>query len=258
MLSFKQFLLESLHEDTLNPRRQDYGTQEEYLQALRDASVKQKAEAQQMTSSAEQRANTLGKAETGLKVGEAATDAILSAGAVAVPGVGTALNAGVKGIKATIAGSQGDYGKSALYAADAALPAVGRAATLVSQTGKAAKIAQPALELAKDVGSYISNPVKETIGQGLRKVVTTEPVAKAVSSLASAGESLGLSQPATKLIGRTSLTLGTKAAAEPVKPMVTNSLKSVDDKLEQGEQSLKSNQLASNTTSLGRKRIGEV
>ena len=258
MLTFKQFLLESLHEDTLNPRRQDYGTQEEYLQALRDASVKQKAEAQQMTSSAEQRANTLGKVETGLKVGEVATDAILTAGAAVAPGYGTALNAGVKGLKAAIAGYQGDYGKAALYAADAALPAVGQAAKIASQTGRAAKIAQPALELAKDVGSYISNPVKETIGQGLRKVLTAQPVENTVKSLASAGKSLGFSEPATKLIGRTSLSLAPKVAAQPIKPIVTNSLKSVDDKLEQGEQALKSNQLASNITSLGRKRIGEV
>lgn len=257
MKRFKQFLFESLYEETLNPRRQDFGTEDEYLQALRDASKKQRAEAEEMTSAAEKSASTLGKIETGLQAADAVTDAALSAGAVAVPGVGTALNAGVKGIKAGIAGSQGDYGKAALYAADAGIPAVGRLASAATQTGRIAQAAKPALELAKDVGSYVANPVKEIVKTGVQAVTRTQPISNLTGKIAAAGEAIGVGNRASTVVGKTSLSMGNKTLGSSLQSAAKNTL-DADNTLEQDKTKTPSTQVASNNTSYGRKRIGEI
>lgn len=230
MKRFKQFLIERiegwnpdvLKTQTLNPRRQDFNSQEEYLQALRDTAVKQKEEGQKLTSSGEQRANILGKVETGLKVADTIADATLSAGAVAVPGIGTALNATVKGLKSGMAASQGDYGKAALYAADAGLPALGRLASTGTQLGKATQIAKPALDLAKDVGAYIKNPVTGAVSELTKIGLQAKPISQMTSSMSNIAKGIGLSSEAANLLGQTSVKVGTKAAGEQLSSELEN------------------------------------
>ena len=213
-------MIEKLHEQTLNPRRQDYATQEEYLQALRDTSVKQKAEAQQMTSDAESKANILGKVETGLKVADAVTDAALSVGAVAVPGVGTALNAAVKGTKAIANTSQGNYGKAALNVADAALPVLGRLANSASTAGRIANIVKEPAQLAADVGNYVANPVKTVVGTVARSALGTNTGQAMATGLSTLGKSVGVSNAGLQVAGQTAVRAGSKLVAEPIKTKI--------------------------------------
>lgn len=220
MKRFTQYLIEKLHEETLNPRRQDYATQEEYLQALRDTSVKQKAEAQQMTSDAESKANILGKVETGLKVADTVTDAALSAGAVAVPGVGTALNAAVKGTKALVNANQGNYGQAALNVADAALPGVGRLANTASTAGKLANAVKPTAQLAADIGNYVANPVKTVVGTVAKSALGTNTGKAITTGVSTLGQSIGLSNVGLNVLGQTSLKTGTKLSAQPINNQV--------------------------------------
>ena len=118
MKRFKQYLIERLDnemdsvptsatqkpKDLVAPNRRDYADTpegaEQWKSDTRDFASKTKSQAKLETEQAKSTYDTLGKVETGLKIADTAADTALSAGAVAVPGVGTALNAGVKMLKA--------------------------------------------------------------------------------------------------------------------------------------------------------------
>jgi hypothetical protein len=181
MKKFKQFLLET--EQTLNPRRSDYpegdSGQQQYLQALRDTAKKQKQEAEEMTRSAESRANILGNIETGLKVADAVTDVALTAGSV-LPG-GALLNAGVKATKSAVAAGQGNYTGVAVNALDAAVPIAGKLATAVKAAG--------------NIASVINNPITG----GVRVAANKAGLSQAISS---GVQKLGVSELAANAAGK--------------------------------------------------------
>lgn len=204
MKSFKQYLRETTQ--TLNPRRSDYpegdGGQQQYLDALRSTSQKQKQEAQEMTQDAESKANVLGKIETGLKAAETVTDVALSAGSVTP--VGAALNAGVKGIKAISSAASGDYGSAAVNALDAAVPFAGKLATGVKG--------------AANIAAVANNP----IAGGVRVAAEKVGLSNALSTVAS---DFGVSSLAAKSFGKaagsavqkTTTALGNKISNEQSK-----------------------------------------
>lgn len=217
MKRFITFLIEQTQQ-TLNPRRQDFPEgeegQQQYLQAMRDTAAQQKREADQMTSSAETQANVLKNVETGLKVAETAADAALTAGAVAVPGAGTALNAAVKGLKGTAAATQGDYGKAALYAADAALPAVGSLASKAGSASGLVKSAGEVVNLGKDVAKFVSNPISQAVEQGVARV---PQVSRAVQATTNVLSKAGLGIPAANIATQTTAKTALKVAGEEAK-----------------------------------------
>ena len=209
MKSFKQFLYEKLEDDielvkppvpkpekqSLPPSRNNYSDDEEGTRQWK-ADVNSwvpgaKKEAQQMTTNAESSANTLGKIETGLKTAEAVTDTALSAGAVAVPGVGTALNAAVKGVKGGINASQGNYLAAGLNVADAALPIAGQLKT----AGK----------IATTVGSLIKSPVSSALEKGAEALGVTKTLA---------GEAVKAIPTATEVLSNTGAQFGRNVAAK--------------------------------------------
>lgn len=228
MLRFKQFLIEE--EQTLNPRRQNFPEGEEgdkqYSQALRDTALKQKAEGDKMRSSGEKNYKILGNIETGLKVAETVTDAALTAGAVAVPGVGTMLNATVKGIKAQQAVNDGDFVKAGLYAADAALPALGNLAKTASAGGKIAQAVKPVGELAKDVTNFVKNPIADLGKRGAQETISrlsqTGPAKAVIDAGTKALQSSGLSSQAIQVGTKTAVTTGTKIAGQKTEKGIQN------------------------------------
>lgn len=223
MKRFSKFLLEQ-SQQTLNPRRQDFPEgqegQQQYLQALRDTSEKQRAEAETMTRNAENREKVLGNVETGLKAAETIADAGLSVGAVAVPGIGTGLNAAVKGIKSIAAGRRGDYLQASLYGADAVLPAVGSLAAEARAAGGLINSAGEVATLGRDITKFVSNPIAQAVEQGVTRI---PQVSRAVQSTTNTLNSMGLSQPAANLLTNTAvkstLKLGGDKVQEKVKPM---------------------------------------
>jgi len=184
MKSFKQFLLET--EQTLNPRRSDYpegdSGQQQYLQALRDTSQKQRKEAEEVTQDAESRANTLGNIETGLKTAEVVTDVALTAGS-AVPG-GALLNAGVKAAKSAIAAGQGDYTGAAANALDAAVPFAGKLASGVKVAGNIASVVNNPIAGGARIAAAKTG-LSQAISSGVQKLGASELAANA------AGKGLG-------------------------------------------------------------------
>jgi len=179
MKRFKQFLMEITQ--TMNPRRSDYpegdSGQQQYLQALRDASQKQRQEAQEVTRDAESRADTLGKVETGLKVADAVTDVALTAGSV-VPG-GAIVNAAVKGAKSAIAAGQGNYTGAAVNALDAAVPFAGKVASGVKAAGNIAAVVNNPLAGGVRIAAN-KTELAQSIATGVQKLGASELAANAV------------------------------------------------------------------------------
>lgn len=179
MKRFKQFLMEITQ--TMNPRRSDYpegdSGQQQYLQALRDASQKQRQEAQEVTRDAERRADTLGKVETGLKVADAVTDVALTAGSV-VPG-GAIVNAAVKGAKSAIAAGQGNYTGAAVNALDAAVPFAGKLASGVKAAGNIAAVVNNPLAGGVRIAANKTG-LAQSIATGVEKLGASELAANAV------------------------------------------------------------------------------
>jgi len=209
MKRFKQFLFERLEDgvekvnspvpqaekQSLPPSRKNYPDTEEGNEKWK-SDVKAwvpgaKAAANTMTSNAESAANTLGKIETGLKVADVVTDTALSAGAVAVPGVGTALNAAVKGVKSGINASQGNYLAAGLNAVDAALPMAGQLET----AGK----------VASTVGSLVKSPVTSVLEKGAEALGVTKALA---------GETVKAIPAATEVLSNTGAQLARNVAAK--------------------------------------------
>lgn len=166
---------------TMNPRRSDYpegdSGQQQYLQALRDASQKQRQEAQEVTRDAERRADTLGKVETGLKVADAVTDVALTAGSV-VPG-GAIVNAAVKGAKSAIAAGQGNYTGAAVNALDAAVPFAGKLASGVKAAGNIAAVVNNPLAGGVRIAANKTG-LAQSIATGVEKLGASELAANAV------------------------------------------------------------------------------
>jgi len=179
MKRFKQFLMEITQ--TMNPRRSDYpegdSGQQQYLQALRDASQNQRQEAQEVTRDAERRADTLGKVETGLKVADAVTDVALTAGSV-VPG-GAIVNAAVKGAKSAIAAGQGNYTGAAVNALDAAVPFAGKLASGVKAAGNIAAVVNNPLAGGVRIAANKTG-LAQSIATGVEKLGASELAANAV------------------------------------------------------------------------------
>lgn len=225
MKSFKQFLLERLEDDiekpepatkepvkqSLPPSRKDYADTEEGAEQWK-SDVKSwvpgaRKEAEQMTSDAASSYKTLGKIETGLKIADAVTDTALSAGAVAVPGIGTAINAGVKGIKAGINASEGNYGSAALNVADAALPMV---AGKLESAGK----------LAATAGKFLKAPVESALEKGAEALKVTKTLAgetvKGIEGSTSVLSDVG-AQFARNVAGKSAVKVASKNISEPIK-----------------------------------------
>jgi hypothetical protein len=210
MKSFKQFLFERLEDDiertktvpvtvkpkqSLPPSRKNYPDTEEGTQQWKtdvNSWVPQaRKDAESMTNNAESAANTLGKIETGLKVADAVTDTALSAGAVAVPGVGTALNAAVKGVKGGINASQGNYVATGLNAVDAVLPVAGQL--------------QTAGKVASTIGSLVKSPVTAVLEKGAEALGVTKALA---------GETVKAIPAATEVLSKTGAQLARNVAAK--------------------------------------------
>ena len=234
MKRFKQFLFERLEDDvekvkppvpqaekqSLPPSRKDYADTEEGNQQWK-SDVKSwvpgaKAAANTMTSNAESAANTLGKIETGLKVADVVTDTALSAGAVAVPGVGTALNAAVKGVKSGINASQGNYLAAGLNAVDAALPMAGQL--------------QTAGKVASTVGSLVKSPVTAVLEKGAEALGVTKALAgETVKAIPAATEVL--SNTGAQLARNVAAKAGVKVAAREVENPIKSGISSVGSSL---------------------------
>jgi hypothetical protein len=236
MKTFKQFLLERLEDDiekpeqisvpekqSLPPSRKDYADTDEGAQQWK-SDVKSwvpgaKKEAEQMTSNAESTYKTLGKVETGLKVADAVTDTALSAGAVAVPGVGTAINAAVKGVKAGINASQGNYGTAALNVADAALPVMG-------ELQSAGKVAQTA-------GKFLKAPVESALEKGAEALGVTKSLAgetvKGIEGATSVLSDVG-AQFGRNVAAKSGIKIAAKSASEPIKSTASDIVGSMASK----------------------------
>jgi hypothetical protein len=229
MKRFKQFLFEKLEDDiervkppvpqpekqSLPPLRQNYADTEEGNQQWK-SDVKSwvpgaKAAANTMSSNAESSANTLGKIETGLKVAETITDTALSAGAVAVPGVGTALNAAVKGVKGGINASQGNYLAAGLNAVDAALPIAGQL--------------QTAGKVASTIGSLAKSPVSSALEKGAEALGVTKTLAgEAVKAVPAATEVLSSTgaQFGRNVAAKAGVKIASKQAEAPIKSGISS------------------------------------
>jgi hypothetical protein len=234
MKSFKQFLLERLEDDvekvnspvpqkekqSLPPSRKDYADTEEgnekWKSDVKSWAAKEKAAATIMTTNAESAANTLGKIETGLKVADAVTDTALSAGAVAVPGVGTALNAAVKGVKGGINASQGNYVATGLNAVDAVLPVAGQL--------------QTAGKVASTIGSLVKSPVTAVLEKGAEALGVTKALAgETVKAIPAATEVL--SNTGAQLARNVAAKAGVKVAAREVENPIKSGISSVGSSL---------------------------
>ncbi len=283
MKRFKQYLLETINEEWYNPKtwfgssdhpklpnRRDYGEDEAETERWKAdtqsfASGERKA-AEEQTASAASRYKTLGNVETGLKVADAVTDTALSAGAIAVPGVGTALNAAVKGVKAGINVSQGNYGSAALNVADAALPYVGELAA----AGKAAQVGEKVIEAGaqaaktgttalgtvektgktlQTVGKFVRNPVATALEKGAELTGTTAKIA---------GETVKGIAPTTEVLSSTGAQLGRniaakagiKIAAKEGEPVISRGINSAGQAIGQGIQTAMTNLQQNSSTVL--------
>lgn len=231
MLSFKQFLIETSPQ-ILNPKRSDYpegdSGQQQYLQALRDTSQKQRKEAEEVTQDAESRANTLGNIETGLKVADTVADVALTAGS-AVPG-GAIVNAAVKGVKSAMAAGRGDYTGAVASGLDAAVPFAGKLASGVKTGGNVMSTVNSFLAgRARDAGlaqsistgakaaADIASVVKNPLAGGVR--IAADKVGLA-QSLATGAEKLGVSEVAAKAAGKGLGSVTQKATVALGQPIV--------------------------------------
>ena len=244
MKRFKQFLFERLEDgvekvnspvpqaekQSLPPSRKNYPDTEEGNEKWK-SDVKAwvpgaKAAANTMTSNAESAANTLGKIETGLRVADVVTDTALSAGAVAVPGVGTALNAAVKGVKSGINASQGNYLAAGLNAVDAALPMAGQLQT----AGKVAGQLQTAGKVASTVGSFVRSPIASGLEKGAEALGVTKTLAgEAVKAIPKTTEVL--SNTGAQLARNVAAKAGVKVAAREVENPIKSGISSVGSSL---------------------------
>jgi len=229
MKRFKQFLFERLEDDvervkpvvpqaekqSLPPSRKNYPDTEEGNEKWK-SDVKSwvpgaKASANAMSSNAESAANTLGKIETGLRVADVVTDTALSAGAVAVPGVGTALNAAVKGIKGGINASEGNYLAAGLNAVDAALPMAGQL--------------QTAGKVASTVGSFVRSPIASGLEKGAEALGVTKTLAgEAVKAIPKTTEILSSTgaQFGRNVVGKAGVKVASREVDDPIKSTLSN------------------------------------
>lgn len=232
MLRFKQYLLEvsmsglftgtnkaaEESKNMRNPLRKDYSDddagQQAYLGALKTSSEKQRQVGTEMTNTASGQANTLKNTESTLRTVKDVADTTLSVGAAVVPGVGTALNAAVKGIEGGLEAKDGNYVAAGIKAADAILPVAGRAVASVRGVST--------------LGKSIMNPVKTAIEAGANKLGINNLAQKATGALVgSVAPNLGT--VGTNLASKAVSSIGIKQTANAVANTTSDVVKPVID-----------------------------
>ena len=236
MLRFKQFLLEYGLSDAFvgtnkaaeesknmrNPLRKDYADddagQQAYLGALKTSSEKQRKVGTEMTDTASGQANTLKNTETTLKAVKDVADTTLSVGAAVVPGVGTALNAAVKGIEGGLEAKDGNYVAAGIKVADAVLPVAGRAVASIKG--------------ASTLGKSIMNPVKTAIEAGANKLGINTLATKASGAIVGA-VAPNLGTVGTNLASKAVSSVGIKQTANAVANTTSDVVQPVIDSAKQ-------------------------
>ena len=160
------------------PKRADFSSDEEFSNASKQWAERTKSQANTDIARSKAAVSAIDVATPVLKGVELAADTALSAGAVAVPGVGTVLNSTVKGLKAGMAAQRGDYVGATVNALDAAIPYAGKLAKTASTV--------------KTGTDYLTKPVATAVGQ-LAKSETVKSVAKPVLNTATNVVQKGLS-----------------------------------------------------------------
>jgi len=231
MLRFKQYLLEvtladiftgtnQAAEDSKNmrsPLRKDYpegdAGQQQYLDALKTSSVKQREVGNSMTSTASGQAKTLANTQSALQTAKTVADTGLLVGATVVPGVGTALNAGVKAIESGLAASEGEYGEAGAKALEAVLPSAGRLLPAAKGVSTAVKAIANPISTAIEQGAAQSGLVRSAVNLGASALKTITPQ---------------LGQQGTALVAGVLPRVGVKVASKEIagslKPVVSNAL----------------------------------
>ena len=255
MLRFKQFLLEYGLSDAFvgtnkaaeesknmrNPLRKDYADddagQQAYLGALKTSSEKQRQVGTEMTNTASDQANTLKNTESTLKTVKDVADTTLSVGAAVVPGVGTALNAAVKGIEGGLEAKDGNYVAAGIKVADAILPVAGKAVASLKGASNpgilpVAERAVASIKGASTLGKSIMNPVKTAIEAGANKLGINTLATKASGAIVGA-VAPNLGTVGTNLASKAVASVGIKQTANAVANTTSDVVQPVIDSAKQ-------------------------
>jgi hypothetical protein len=192
----------------------------QWKEATKSSAANQRKEAEEQTEKAAGKAENLEKTKRVVGAVKSGADAALSAGAFAVPGAGSVINAGVKSAEAGIDLSQGNNLSAGMNMADAALPYAGKLAGAANAIAKTAPVAaklasetERAVSGAKTAFTAAINPLSVALETTAKKTGVSGMVARGIErGTESAAEAIQKYAPKAA----ESLNLATKEGAEAV------------------------------------------